>query len=127
MAAGGAGSSTLENGRPLGFTAGAPATHGQWVDAFVQRLHELGWVEGRTIAIEYRWAEGHSDRYAKIAADFSLPPGEILFLSDVVAELDAAKEAGMQTGLVVRPGNAPVTAGHAHQELRSFAEIRRAL
>jgi putative ABC transport system substrate-binding protein len=51
-------------------TAGAPATHGQWVDAFVQRLRELGWVEGRTIAIEYRWAEGHSDLYAKIAAEF---------------------------------------------------------
>lgn len=63
--------------------------------------------------------------YAKVAADFGLPPNEILFLSDVVAELDAAKEAGMQTGLVVRPGNAPVTAGHNHPELRSFAEIRR--
>src|SRR5437764_2572197 len=51
-------------------TAGAPATHGRWVNAFVQRLHELGWVDGRTITIEYRWAEGHSDRYAQIAAEF---------------------------------------------------------
>jgi len=51
-------------------TAGAPATHGRWVNAFVQRLSELGWIENRTIAIEYRWAEGRSERYAEIAAEF---------------------------------------------------------
>jgi putative ABC transport system substrate-binding protein len=51
-------------------TAGAPATHGRWVAAFVQRLRELGWIEGRTIAIEYRWAEGRPERYAEIAAEF---------------------------------------------------------
>ena len=39
--------------------------------AFVQRLRELGWIEGRTVAIEYRWAEGRSERYAEIAADFA--------------------------------------------------------
>jgi putative ABC transport system substrate-binding protein len=42
----------------------------QWVAAFVQRLHELGWIEGRTVAIEYRWAEGRSERFAEIAAEF---------------------------------------------------------
>src|SRR5437016_8142657 len=41
-----------------------------WVDAFVQRLRELGWIEGRTVAIEYRWAEGRSERAAEIAAEF---------------------------------------------------------
>ena len=51
-------------------TAGAPSTHGRWVNAFAQRLHELGWIDGRTIAIQYRWAEGRSDRYAEIAAEF---------------------------------------------------------
>src|SRR5436190_710291 len=51
-------------------TAGAPSTHGRWVNAFVQRLHELGWIDGRTIAMQYRWAEGRSDRYAEIAAEF---------------------------------------------------------
>ncbi len=40
----------------------------QWVAAFVQRLRELGWIEGRTVAIEYRWAEGRSERFAEIAA-----------------------------------------------------------
>src|SRR4029079_10854927 len=51
-------------------TAGAPATHSQWVAAFVQRLGELGWVDGRTIALEYRWSEGREDRYAEFAAEF---------------------------------------------------------
>jgi putative ABC transport system substrate-binding protein len=50
-------------------TAGAPATHGRWVAAFVQRLRELGWIEGRTIAIEYRWGQGRPERYAEIAAE----------------------------------------------------------
>jgi len=41
-----------------------------WTAAFVQRLRELGWIEGRTIAIEYRWAEGRSERYTEIGAEF---------------------------------------------------------
>lgn len=62
--------------------------------------------------------------YTAIAAAFALPPPEILFLSDVPAELDAAKQAGLQTGLVLRPGNAAVKPDHGHPELRSFAEVR---
>src|SRR6059058_4254177 len=55
----------------IGFlVAGTPSSHGPWVAGFVQRLRELGWIEGRTIAIEYRWAEGRSDRAAEIAAEF---------------------------------------------------------
>jgi putative tryptophan/tyrosine transport system substrate-binding protein len=46
------------------------STGGQWVAAFVQRLRELGWIEGRTVAIEVRWAEGRSERFAEIAAEF---------------------------------------------------------
>jgi hypothetical protein len=38
--------------------AGTLSAWSHWVAAFVQRLHELGWSEGRTVAIEYRWAEG---------------------------------------------------------------------
>jgi len=40
-----------------------------WTAAFLQRLRQLGWTEGRTVAIEYRWAEGNSERYADIAAE----------------------------------------------------------
>src|SRR5215472_7432815 len=47
-----------------------PATQGQWWAGFVEQLRVLGWAEGRTVAIEYRWAEGRSERYAEIAAEF---------------------------------------------------------
>ena len=42
----------------------------QRVGVFVQRLRELGWIEGRTVAIEYRWAEGRNERLAEFAAEF---------------------------------------------------------
>jgi hypothetical protein len=55
----------------IGFLGSAtPLAWSQWVAAFAQRLRELGWIEGRTIAIEYRWAEGRNERYADIAAEF---------------------------------------------------------
>jgi putative ABC transport system substrate-binding protein len=47
-----------------------PAVGGPWAAAFGQRLRELGWVEGRTIVVEYRWAEGRSERFVEIAAEF---------------------------------------------------------
>jgi putative tryptophan/tyrosine transport system substrate-binding protein len=47
-----------------------PSIDSHRVAAFVQRLHELGWIEGRNIAIEYRWAEGRRERHAGIVAEF---------------------------------------------------------
>ena len=47
-----------------------PLAMSQWVAAFAQRLRELGWTEGRTVAVEYRWAEGRSERLGEIAAEF---------------------------------------------------------
>ena len=56
----------------IGFLgAGTPSTMGGWPAAFVQRLGELGWIEGRTVAIEYRWADGNSARAAEAAAEFA--------------------------------------------------------
>jgi putative tryptophan/tyrosine transport system substrate-binding protein len=48
--------------------AASASAWSNWVPAFVQRLRQLGWIEDRTIAIEYRWAEGRSEDYAEIAA-----------------------------------------------------------
>jgi putative tryptophan/tyrosine transport system substrate-binding protein len=42
-----------------------------WTTAFAERLSQLGWIEGRTIATEYRWSEGHPERVAEIAAEFT--------------------------------------------------------
>ena len=54
----------------IGFLgATTPAGGGQLLAAFVQRLRELGWVDGRNVAIEVRWAEGRSERFAEIAAE----------------------------------------------------------
>ena len=54
----------------LGFLiAGTPSSHGQWVAACVQRLRELGWIEGRTVAIEYRWADNNLERLPALATD----------------------------------------------------------
>src|SRR5260370_22950139 len=59
----------------IGFLVpGTPSTHGQWFAALVQRLRELGWIDGRTIAIEYRWAEGRTDRAAETVAEFVRSP-----------------------------------------------------
>jgi enolase-phosphatase E1 len=52
-----------------------------------------------------------------------LPTTAILFLSDVLQELDAAAEAGMRTALVVRPGNTPVTAEHTHPVVTDFGQV----
>ncbi|MDX1963753.1 MAG: acireductone synthase [Pirellulales bacterium] len=60
--------------------------------------------------------------YAKIAADYDYPPDAILFASDIVAELDAARAAGMQTVLLVRPENAAAE-GHPHPVAHDFARI----
>jgi ABC-type uncharacterized transport system substrate-binding protein len=54
----------------IGFLGSAtPSAWSHWVAAFVQRLRELGWIEGRTVAIEYRWAEGRDERATEIAAE----------------------------------------------------------
>src|ERR1700740_2954128 len=60
-------------GKPptVGFLGGSTAAaQSQWTSAFVQRLRELGWTEGRNVVIEYRWGEGRNERYAEIAAEF---------------------------------------------------------
>src|SRR5262245_56116493 len=56
----------------IGFlgSVSVPAAQGRWVAAFLQRLRELGWIEGRNFVIEYRWAEGSSDRAAEFATEF---------------------------------------------------------
>jgi ABC-type uncharacterized transport system substrate-binding protein len=56
----------------IGFLgAGGQAAWTHWTAAFVQRLQELGWTQGRTVTIEYRWAEGRTERFREIAAEFA--------------------------------------------------------
>ncbi|MEX0817939.1 MAG: acireductone synthase [Pirellulaceae bacterium] len=62
--------------------------------------------------------------YAAIVSAFDFAPAEILFISDVAAELDAASGAGLQTALSIRPGNAQVESDHGHAELTTFADVK---
>jgi enolase-phosphatase E1 len=64
-----------------------------------------------------------AESYRRIAADWELPTKDIIFLSDVPAELDAAAGAGMQTALVIRPGNAALPP-QAHSTICKFDELR---
>src|SRR5207249_1444426 len=54
----------------IGFLGANPSIESQRVAAFVQRLRELAWIDGRNLAIEYRWAEGRNEGYAENAAEF---------------------------------------------------------
>src|SRR5262249_55343209 len=54
----------------IGFLGADAAGWRPWTDAFVGQLRKLGWIEGRTIAIEYRWSQARPERAAEIAAEF---------------------------------------------------------
>jgi putative ABC transport system substrate-binding protein len=54
----------------IGYLGADASAFSPWTAAFVARLRELGWIENRNIAIEYRWSEGRTERYAEIAAEF---------------------------------------------------------
>jgi putative ABC transport system substrate-binding protein len=77
----------------IGFLGGSTrSAYSYWVPAFVQRLQELGWIEGRTIAIEYRWAEGRDERAAEIAAEFVRLKVDVIVAGGTAPAL-AAKQA----------------------------------
>src|SRR5215470_17020760 len=90
--------------------SGTPATQSQWVAAFVQRMHELGWMEGRTIAIEYRWAQGRSERAAEIAAEFARLKVDVI-VTDGTPSVIAAKQATSVIPIVFAGAGDPVGSG----------------
>jgi len=95
----------------IGYLGSAtPATQGQWVAAFVQRLRELGWIEGRTIAIEYRWAEGRTERAAEIAAELVQRKVDVIVTTGTPATL-AAKQATSVIPTVFAATGDPVGTG----------------
>ena len=76
----------------IGFLGAAtPTAWSQQVTAFTQRLRERGWIEGRTVAIEYRWADGRGERYAEIAAEFVRLKVDVIVTSG--SAIVAAKQA----------------------------------
>jgi putative tryptophan/tyrosine transport system substrate-binding protein len=97
--------------RTIGYLGSSSAqTQSQWVAAFVQQLRELGWIEGRTVVIEYRWAEGRNERSAEIAAEFVRLKVDVIVTSGA-ANVIAAKQATSTIPIVFGVTADPVGAG----------------
>src|SRR5512132_4736121 len=77
----------------IGLLGGAtPSAQAQWTAAFVQRLRELGWIEGQTVAIEYRGVEGHFQRSPAIIAEFVRLNADVI-VTHSTPNVVAAKQA----------------------------------
>jgi putative ABC transport system substrate-binding protein len=85
-----------------------PQSWRHWIAAFVQRLGELGWSEGQTVAIEYRWAEGQTERFPEIAAEFAQMNVDVIVTA---ANGVRAKRATSSIPIVFVIANDPVRAG----------------
>jgi putative ABC transport system substrate-binding protein len=95
----------------IGFlVSGTPSSHSQWIAAFVRRLNELGWIEGCTVAIEYRWAEGRTERAAEIAAEFVGRKVDVIATS-ATAVVVVAKQATSVIPIVFAAAGDPVGTG----------------
>jgi putative ABC transport system substrate-binding protein len=87
-----------------------PLVESQRVAAFVQRLRELGWIDGRNVAFEYRWGEGRNERFAEIAAEFVRLKVDLIVASTTSAVI-AAKQATSVIRIVFTTAGDPVGTG----------------
>ena len=95
------GASAQQVAKVIGYLSGATrAAESQRGAAFVQRLRELGWTDGRTIAIQARWAEGHTEQFAEIAVEFPRQKLDIIVATGTPPAL-AAKQATSVIPIVV--------------------------
>ena len=94
----------------IGFLgAGAQSAWTHWTAAFVQRLHELGWIDGRTVTIEYRWANGRSERFREIAVEFVRLKVDVIVT--VGSAVPAAKDATSTIPIVFALAVDPIGSG----------------
>jgi putative ABC transport system substrate-binding protein len=105
------GAHAQQTGMPvIGFLGASTASNwSQWTAAFVRRLRELGWIEGRTVTIEYRWAEGKTERIAEIAAEFVRLKVDVIVT--VGSAVSAAKQATSTIPIVFAIAVDPVEGG----------------
>jgi len=90
--------------------AGSAAAQSHLTSAFLQRLRELGWTEGRELRIEYRWAEGRPRRFAEIAAEFVRLKVDLILTHNTPPTL-AAKQATSVIPIVFATAGDPVGTG----------------
>ena len=97
--------------RTIGFLGAATAVvWAPWTAAFEKRLDELGWMKGRTVAIEYRWAEGRSIRFAEIASEFVRFNVDAIVTAGTESTI-AVKQVTSEVPIVVALATDPVAAG----------------
>src|SRR5262245_8336924 len=95
----------------IGFLGGGTAASQRgWAAAFSQRLRELGWIEGRTVAVEYRWGEGRNERYAELAAEFVRLKVDAILAAGTEAAI-AAKRATSVIPIVFSTAGDPMGTG----------------
>jgi putative tryptophan/tyrosine transport system substrate-binding protein len=94
----------------IGFLGANPSIESNRVAAFVQRLRELAWIDGRNLAIEYRWAEGRNERYAENAAELVRLKVDVIVTFGTPAAV-AAKQATAVVPIVLALAGDPVGAG----------------
>src|SRR5262245_16805746 len=90
-----------------------PGSEAAWVtvtNVFVSRLRQLGWIEGSTVAIEYRWAEGRYERFAEVAAEFVRVKVDVI-VTAATAPVLAAKQATSVIPIVFAASGDPVGSG----------------
>ena len=97
--------------RTVGYLgSGTAAVQSQFALAFARRLRELGWIEGHTLAIEYRWGEGRNDRFDAYAAEFVRLGVDVIATSGSAPVL-AAKRATTTIPIVFAANSDPVGSG----------------
>jgi putative ABC transport system substrate-binding protein len=94
----------------IGILGSSPAAWSHWLGAFVQRLHELGWIENRTVTIDYRWTEGRNERYAEFAAELARRKVDVILPLGTPAII-AAKKATSVVPIVFPLASDPVGEG----------------
>jgi len=94
----------------IGFLGASPSIESDRVAAFVQRLRELAWIDGRNLVIEYRWAEGRNERYAEAAAELVRLKVDIIVTVATPATL-AAKQATTVIPIVFGAASDPIRTG----------------
>src|SRR5262249_28689740 len=99
-----------------------PAGQGQWVAAFLQRMRELGWTEGRTIVLEVRWAEGRPERFTEIAAEFVRLKVDVIMTYGTGAVI-AAKQATSIIPIIFAVANDPIGSGLVASLARPGANV----
>jgi putative ABC transport system substrate-binding protein len=90
--------------------SGTAAAQSEWTAAFVQRLRELGWSEGRNVSIEYRWAEGRPERFSEIAAELVQRKFSLILTHNTPPTL-AVKQATSTIPIVFATAGDPIGSG----------------